>query len=197
METASEMLQMAFQQVSERLNDQDARHQATSSQLHQNIQAEGAAAMARDAEIAREVLDQNTHNQQALVEHRQALREVIQELRASKEERRQQEGRIAELPRLVLSLNTQIKGKGKQSDPTPEQSAAATGGGDCSNRPPPPQQGAPGAPDDDDDDDDEEGEGPRKGRGDERPARKSRRQEDDEDEGAIDPDELRFSRIVG
>ena len=119
--------------------------------------------MARDEEIAREVLDQNTLNQQALVEHGQALREVRQELRASKVERRQQEGRIVELPRLVLSLNTQIKGKGTQSDPTPEQSAAAAGGGDSGNRPPPPQQGAPREPDDDDDDHDEEGEGPRKG----------------------------------
>ena len=147
--------------------------------------------MARDKDIAREVLDQRAPNQQALVEHGQALREVIQELRARKEERRQQEGRITELSELVLSLNTQMKGKGKQSHQTPEESAAAAGGGDGGNRPPPPQQGAPGAPDDDDDDD--KGEGSRKGRQDERAARRSRRPEDDDDEGAIDRDELRFS----
>ena len=41
MEIASELLQMAFEQVTKRLNDQDAHHQVTSSQLHQNIQAEG------------------------------------------------------------------------------------------------------------------------------------------------------------
>ena len=58
METASEMLQMAFEQVSERLDDQDARHQAISSQLHQSIQAEGSAAMARDEENGSELLDQ-------------------------------------------------------------------------------------------------------------------------------------------
>ena len=56
--TASEMLQMAFEQVTERLDAQDARHQASSSQLHQSIQAEGSAAMARDEEIGRELLDQ-------------------------------------------------------------------------------------------------------------------------------------------
>ena len=129
METASEMLQMAFEQVTERLDDQDPRHQATSSQLHQSIQAEGSAAMARDEEIGRELLDQRAQNQQALLEHGQALREVIQELRASREERRQQEGRIAELAELVISLNAQVKGKGKKSDPTPEPSAMAAGGG--------------------------------------------------------------------
>ena len=88
------MLQMAFGKDTKWLDDQDARHQATSSQLHQNIQAEGSAAMARDEDIAGEVLDQRAQNQQALVEHGQALREVIQELRARKEERRQREGRI-------------------------------------------------------------------------------------------------------
>ena len=70
---------------------------------------------------------------------------------------------------LKLLLN-QVKGKGKQSDPTPERSMAA-GGGNGGNRPPPPQQVAPGAPgggDSDDDDDDDE-EGPNKGRRDERP----------------------------
>ena len=112
MERVSEMLQMAFEQVTERLDDQDARHQATSSQLHQSIWAEGSAAMARDEEIGRELLDQRAQNQPALLEHGQALREVIQELRASKEERRPQEGRIAELSKLVISLNAQVKGKG-------------------------------------------------------------------------------------
>ena len=129
METASEMLQRAFEQLTERLDDQDPRHQATSSQLHQSIQAEGSAAMARDEEIGRELLDQRAQNQQALLEHVQALREVIQELRASREERRQQEGRIAELAELVISLNAQVKGKRKKSDPTPEPSAMAAGGG--------------------------------------------------------------------
>ena len=67
--------------------------------------------MARDKEFGRELLDQRAENQQALLEYRQALSEVIQELRASKEERKQQEGRIAELSELVISLNAQVKGK--------------------------------------------------------------------------------------
>ena len=148
---------MAFEQVTERLDDQDARYQATSAELHLSIQAEGTAAMAKDEEIGRELLDQRAQNQQALLEHGQALREVIQELRASKEERRQQEGRIAEPCELVISLNAQVKGKGKKSDSTPEPSAMAVGGGNCGNRPPPLQQATPGAPgggDSDDDDDD-------------------------------------------
>ena len=58
METLSEMLQMAFEQVTERLDDQDACHQATSSQLHQSIQGEGSAAIARDEDIGREQWDQ-------------------------------------------------------------------------------------------------------------------------------------------
>ena len=57
---------MAFKQVRERLDDQDTRHQATSSQLHQTIQAEGNAAMARDDEIGRELLDQKNLYQEVL-----------------------------------------------------------------------------------------------------------------------------------
>ena len=142
METESEMPQTAFEQVTERLDDQDTRHQATSSQLHQSIQAERSAAMVRDEEIGRELLDHRARNQQALLEHRQALREVIIELRASKEERRQQEGTIAEHSELILSLNPQIKGNRKQSDPTPERSPTPAGIGNGGNRPPPPQQAA-------------------------------------------------------
>ena len=181
METVSEMLQMAFEQVTERLEDQDARHQATSSQLHQSIQAEGSAAMARDEEIGRELLDQSAQNQQALLEHRQALRVVIQELRARKEERRQQEGRIAKLSELVISLNAQVKGKGKKSDLTPEPSTTAAAGENGGKRPPPLQQAAPGASrggDSDDDGDDKEG--PEKGTRDERPARRGKGPEENE-----------------
>ena len=94
METASEMLQMAFEQVTERLDDHDARHQVTSSQLHQTIQAEGNATMARDEEVGMELLDQGNQYQDVLREHGQALREVMEELRESKEERRRQEGRL-------------------------------------------------------------------------------------------------------
>ena len=62
METVSEMLQMAFEQVTERLENQDAGHWATSSRLHQSIQAEGSAAVARNEQIGRELLDQRAQN---------------------------------------------------------------------------------------------------------------------------------------
>ena len=102
---------------------------------------------------------------------------------------------------MLESLLRQANGKGKQSDPTPEGSIAPGGVGGGGNRLRPPQQGAPGAPGGGDSDDD--GEGPGKGRRDETPTRRSRkprREEDEEDndnEGMADPDELRFSRILG
>ena len=154
--------------------------------------------MAGDEEIGRERLDHRAQNQQALLEDGQALREVIQELRASKEERREQEGRIVELSELIISLNAQVKGKGKKSDPTPEPSATAAGARNGGNRPPPPQQAAPGAPgggDSDDNDDDEKG--PEKGRRDERPTRKEKGPEENEEEDEATWDELRFSRALG
>ena len=152
--------------------------------------------MARDKQIGREQLDQRAQTQQALLEPAQALREVIQELRVSKEERRQQEGWIAELSEVIVSQNAQVKGKGKQADPTPERSATGAGGGNGGNPRPPPEQAAPGAPGGSDrEDDDEEA---RKGRRDERPARKNKAAEDNEDEvEKATWDQLRFSRALG
>ena len=49
---------------------------------------------------------------------------------------------MTELSELIVSLNAEVKGKGKQSDPTLEQSATAAGGGNSGNQPPPPQQAA-------------------------------------------------------
>ena len=148
METASEMLEMAWKHGSEQLDDQDARHQATRSQLylHQIIQVEGNTVMASDKEISRELLNRRNQYQEILQKDSQALREDLQELRESKEERRLQEGRLTELFELIVSLNIQVKGKGKQSDPTREKSPKAVGGGTSSNGSPPLQQGAPGAP---------------------------------------------------
>ena len=91
------------------------------------------------------------------------------------------------------SLLSQVKGKGKQSDRTPERSMS-TGGGNVGNRPPPPQQAAPGAPvggDSDDNGDDKEG--LKKGRWDDGPARKGNGLEADEVEEEATLDELRYS----
>ena len=122
------------------------------------------------------------------------------ELVNQREAREESDRQLTEMKEMLKSLLSQVKGKGKQSDPTPERSMAAGGDGG-GNRAPPSQQGAPGAPGGGDSDNNREG--PRKGRRDERPARRSRKprreedEEDDDDEGMADPDELRFSRILG
>ena len=72
----------------------------------------------------------------------------------------------------------------------------AAGGGNGGNQPPPPQQGAPGAPGGGDSDEEEEGS--RKGRRDERPARKNKDSEENQD--VVEKatwDELRLSRELG
>ena len=74
----------------------------------------------------------------------------------------------------------------------------AAGGGNGGNQLPPPQQAAPGAPRGGDSDDDDEDEGWRKGRWDERPTRKNKAREDNEDgEEEATWDEIRFSRALG
>ena len=133
--------------------------------------------------------------------HEQLINVLGTEMVNQREAREESDRQLIEMKGMLETLLRQVKGKGKQSDPTLERSIAAGGGDGGGNRPPPPQQGAPGAPGGGDSDDD--GEGPRKGRRDERPARRSRKprreedEEDDDDEGMADPDELRFSRILG
>ena len=132
--------------------------------------------------------------------HEQLINVLGTELVNQREARVESDRQLTEMKGMRESLLMQVKGKGKQSDPTPERSIAGGGGGGGGNRPPPTQQGAPGAPGRGDSDDD--GEGPGKGRRDERRARRSRKprreeyEKDDDDEGMADPDELRFSRIL-
>ena len=131
-ETASEVLQEAFRHVSQRLDDQ----QATSSHLHQTIQAEGAEARQRDELMGQEMLTQRAEYQRVLVGHDATLKEVIEELRKSRDKSGLLEERVMELTEQVTSLNSQVKGKGKQSDPTPEPSAAGGVGGGGNRDPP-------------------------------------------------------------
>ena len=134
-------------------------------------------------------------------QHEQLINALGTELVNQREAGEESDRQFTEMKGILESLLRQVKGKGKQSPLTPERSIAAGGGDGGGNRPPPPQQGAPGAPGGGDSEDDEEG--PRKGRPDERTARRSRKhrreedEEDDDDEGLADPDELRFSRILG
>ena len=133
--------------------------------------------------------------------HEQLINLLGTELVNQREAREESDRQLTEMKGMLETLLRQVKGKGKQSDPTPERSIAAGGGDAGGNGPPRPQQGAPGAPGGGDSDD--EGEGPRKGRRDERRARRSRKprreedEEEDDDEGMADPDELRFSRRLG
>ena len=132
-----------------------------------------------------------------LVAHDTTLQEVIQELRQSREERGHLEERVIELTEQVTSLNSQVKGKGKQSDPTPEPSAAGGVGGGGNGDPPENfGAGASGGSDDgDDDDEDDEDDDRRNGRNDKTPADKGRWDERPADNEGTE-DENRFSRIL-
>ena len=124
-ETASDVQQEAFRPVSQRLDDQ----QATSWHLHQKIQAEGAEARQRDELMGQDMLTQRAEYQHLLVGHDATRKEVIEELRKSREKSGLREERVMELTEQVTSLNSQVKGKRKQSHPTPEPSAAGGVGG--------------------------------------------------------------------
>ena len=91
---------------------------------------------------------------------------MMAELEANKEARERQESHIAELTAAVTSLMSQ--GKGKRSNPTPEQRAGATGGGG-GGRPPPTMHGAAGGTPDPGDSEGGGSDDERRGRRHERP----------------------------
>jgi len=71
-EAATKGLQDLLKRVGGRKDGQDnrqTRHEQVISQLHHTIQAEGAAAMGRDAELARELLDTKAQHQRELQNH--------------------------------------------------------------------------------------------------------------------------------
>ena len=132
-----------------------------------------------------------------LVGHDATRKEVIEELRKSREERGHLEERVMELTEQVKSINSQVIGKGKQSDPTPEPIAAGGVGGGGNGDPPENfGAGGPGGSDDgDDDDEDDEDDDRRKGRRHRIPADKGRRDERPADNAGTE-EENRFSRIL-
>ena len=97
-----------------------------------------------------------------------------------REAREECDRRTVVIQEMLESLLSQVKGKGNQSDPTPERSVAAEGRCSGGNRPAPQQQGALGAPGGGDSDNNREEWG--KGRRVERPARRSRKPRRDEGE---------------
>ena len=147
--------------------------------------------------MGQEMLTQRAEYQRVLVGHDATLKEVVEELRKSREQRGHLEERVMELTELVTSLNSQVKGKGKQSYPTQEPSAAGGVGGGGNGDPPENfGAGAPGGSDDgDDDDEDDEDDDRRKGRNDKIPADKGRRDERPADNEGTE-EENRFSRIL-
>ena len=192
-ETSTQTQQHVIAQIVAKFSSSDDRQKRT----EEAIETKGAASWNRDKELAQEIV--GSKNQ--LDHHEQLINVLGTELVNQREAREESDRQLTEMKGMLKSLLSQVKGKGKQSDPTPERSIAAGGGDGGGNGPPPPQQGVPGAPGGGDSDDDREG--PRKGRRDERPARRSEEtrreedEEDDDDEGMADPDELRVSRILG
>ena len=102
-----------------------------------------------------------------------------------------------ELTEQVKFLNSQVKGKGKQSDPTLEpRTAGGVGGGGNGEPPENFGAGAPGCSDDgDDNDEDDEDDDRRKGRNDKTPADKGRRDKRPADDEGTE-EENSYSRIL-
>ena len=191
METSTQTQQHVIAQIEAKFTSSDDRQKRT----EEAIETEGAASWNRDKELAQEIV--GSKNQ---LDHHERLINVLgTELVNQRDAREESDLQLTERKGMLeLLLRRRDKGKGKQSDPTPERSMAAGGEGGGGNRPPPPQQAAPGAPgggDSDNDDDDEEGS--KKERRDERPARKGKGPEENEEEEEATWDEIRFCRALG
>ena len=147
--------------------------------------------------MGQEMLTQKAEYQRVLVGHDATFKAGIQGLRKSQEERGHLEEHVMELTEQVTSLNSQVKGKGKRSDPPAEPSAAGgVGGGGNGNPPENFGAGAPGGSDDgDDDDENDEDDDRRKGRNDKTPVNKGRWDERPPDNKETKEDN-RFSRIL-
>ena len=164
METSSQTQQHVIAQNEAKFTLSDDRQKRT----EEAIESEEAASWKRDRELAQEIVVSKGQ----LDNHERLINVLGTELVNQREAQEESDRQLAEMKIMLESLLNQVKGKGKESDPTPEGGMAAEGrnGG---NRPPPPQPAAPGAPGGgDSDDDDENEEGPSKGRRDERPERK-------------------------
>ena len=126
-------------------DNRQTRQEQVTSRVHQTIQAEAAAAMGRDEELGRELLDTKAQHQRELQNNERILNAMMAELEASKEARERQASQIAKLTAAVTSLISQVKGK--HSNPTPERSAGATGGEGGGRPPPTMNRAAGGTPD--------------------------------------------------
>jgi len=173
-ETATKGLQDELKRGWGRMDRQDnrqTRHEQVTTQLHQTIQAEGAAAMGRDEGLGRELLDTKVQHQRELQNHERILNAMMAKLEASKDARETEESQIAGLTAGVTSFMGQVKGK--RSKPTPERTAGARGGGGR-GRPPPTMHGAAGGSPDPGDSEGGGSDDERRARWDERPDKRKK-----------------------
>ena len=151
METSTETQQHIIAHIEARFASSDNRQK----RMEEAIESEGAASWRGDRELAQEIVGSKGQ----LDNHKRLINVLGTELVNQREAQEESDRQLAEMKTMLESLLNQVKGQGKQSDPSPERSIAA-GGGHGGNRPPPLQQAAPGATgggDSDDDDDEEEG----------------------------------------
>jgi len=187
--------------VGGRMDGQDShqtRHEQVTSHLHQTIQAEGAAAMARDEQLGQELRDTKAPHERELQNHERILNAMTAQLEANKEARQRQESHIAELTTAVTCLMSMVKGK--RSNPTPEQSAGPTGEGG-GGQPPPTMHGAAGGTPDPGDSEGGGSDNERRGRPDEIPDKRNKKPAekekiDDEKYGEAMEDEIQFPRAL-
>ena len=86
-DTATKGLQDALKRVGGRMDGQDnrqTRHEQLTSQLDQTIQAGGAAAMGRDEQLGRELLETKAQHQRELQNRERILNTMMGELEPSK-----------------------------------------------------------------------------------------------------------------
>ena len=189
-ETLTQTQQHVIAQIEAKFGSSNDRQKRT----EEDIETEGADSWNRDKDLAQEIVG----SKHQLDHHERLINVLGTELVNQREAREESDRQLTEMKGMLEVLLRRDKGKGKQSDPTPERSMARGGEGGGGNRPPPPQQAAPGAPsggDSGDDDDDEKG--PGKGRRDERPVRRGKGPEENEEEEEATWDEIRFSRALG
>jgi len=139
----SEKVEESFApQVAERLDETDeqqARDEAVTAQLHEAVQGTDQQFMHRDLLLDQEIVRINEQHRGELENHEASINLMRNELRQHQESRQAHDGEISVIKALVERLLGQVKGKRKVSDPTPE--ASGEGGG----RPPPPRRGPAGA----------------------------------------------------
>jgi len=128
LDSESQKVQERFTtQVAERLgetDEQQTRHEAVTSHLHQAVQGTGEQSMHRDLVRDQEIVRINEQHKRELANHEMSINLVRDELRNQQESREAQDCEIAVLKALVEQLMGQVKGKGKVLDPTREASGA-------------------------------------------------------------------------